>query len=1524
MTNETRKRIRAYKKALPELRERVIAVALLLAMSVSMLGTASFAWITLSAAPEVTGMQTTVAANGNLEIALATSADAPAESQIGDSSAAENRKMTESNVTWGNLVNLSDPIYGLSDIALRPALLSDLSLTKYPLYGATYGRDGRVVSISERYEYATYTEATDGTKYFGVQKAENPVYGVRAVASVKYENITGNAVYAEMLSDIIWEYGQAKQIYADLLDGVIILDDGTKSTCMNALVGLITIFVQDKVDYMVNDVKTYSDCSDYVHYFYLMLLEFEKILEHEAEALMMLANLQAYLTNNSVGTNLFTDVDTFLGASDATLTGYGIKLNSLNTFRTNLANVRAGIADIKPTADQCKYGDPNNPKVEWPDISDVVYDLVNIDTAELNGVKIGSINGSNISSAIGGGDVVIKEGALKDTEQRLGETMKDHGVEATIRVKYGVSVPVTAKVMTDAKYPYTSGIDMEYADKLNSESQGGDAVAKDTYGMAIDMWLRTNSPDCILTLEGTSEYTEIEAPTKNKNGEDTVIYILSTEEEDIEVYRMGDKWYSVETHVEIDQKTLDAAKEPKVKKIKVVSGYYGENRVWENWEDMLTAQLLEADSTTQGAGSCFVFYADNPSDEARILDLLNSFTVEFVDQGGTRLGTAVLAIDKAYSINGKVTVPLEMNEGPTFIDENREEITGITRLKQNEATWITAIIYLNGMRLQNENVLASGKIQGQLNIQFGNSQGLDAPEDKKLQSVYRTITAVATAGTQTSAGGEEDAGIQFTYDGQAKSVTVTLTVEGEQPEHIRGFFVRAINANQGTRGQTLDFVQNSDGKTWTANFNLTTPGTYLMRNLTVDGVDYTLSAFPKVNISGFTFSVSAEQSAGVHMTNESSYGIDVTAVIEAEEALMPRQVRAQFRGSDNSEYNAILNYDSKTNEWKGTANILSSGTYTLEYLVMDGQYAEVPAEDQKTYILYLGITSQIFTTAETDFTFEGTEDLPVEVIIRDDSGAEMKKLTGAKLIYHSSASDQDQNGMDTDLTWSDELGRYTGVLIMTNAGSYHFHRIAFEDSSMGDIYSSVNPPVFTAIPPVPPSYYADSAKSLHYQFAPDNNAVLRMRLANAEAARVYAEIICMNDNKKTGYAVGEIDTTIPEETVMIDGEESKVYEYVFKIPVDNISGQDGEWQIKNLYFQNVYVDGVLYGVNGDPTKGYKMDVSDKGTHETNGIYSYVVSKVNPVITQKNDKGEYVHYTGQSFTGAFMESYTVSDVVLTLADWKGAPFQGISDVKWTNTYDPATSGKYGGYTGVEYTGAVIALTDQDNKHTTFLLANQTFQFAGEYKSQITFTANENEYTYDGPTHTVSSTKPTVTISGVNPEGDTTAYSGGNIINVTNGKTATTATVSSKCTKNTVSNLNIFNWKEKTVYTYEPVQVEITLGNSGYASAATLPFKDTSDKLTNRLYTSWDTSTNYGLQTETAGTYSWGGSNTELNGCNGSISLYVGYTGSGAALTYSTSIQGISTPAGVITAKELILTYGGKNYTVAVNIVINNNY
>ena len=129
--NETKIRINEYKRMLPKLRERVIAVALLLAISASMLTTVTFAWITLSTNPEVTSVSTSIAANGNLEIALASGSESPLPSQVGDGALEDLAR----NKTWGNLINLSSSEYGLDNIVLRPALLNKSNLIERPLYG---------------------------------------------------------------------------------------------------------------------------------------------------------------------------------------------------------------------------------------------------------------------------------------------------------------------------------------------------------------------------------------------------------------------------------------------------------------------------------------------------------------------------------------------------------------------------------------------------------------------------------------------------------------------------------------------------------------------------------------------------------------------------------------------------------------------------------------------------------------------------------------------------------------------------------------------------------------------------------------------------------------------------------------------------------------------------------------------------------------------------------------------------------------------------------------------------------------------------------------------------------------------------------------------------------------------------------------------------------------------------------------------------------------------------------------------
>ncbi|MDD7340722.1 MAG: hypothetical protein PUH63_01860, partial [Firmicutes bacterium] len=132
------------------------AIAMLLVATIMMVSS-TYAWFTLSTAPEVTGITTSVGANGNLEMALLTkdtyNNTGAITSAVGDSSSAATKTAVTANVTWGNLVDLSDASYGLNNIKLLPSRLLAKDGTITNLTGAIavadYGNDGRVTALNE-------------------------------------------------------------------------------------------------------------------------------------------------------------------------------------------------------------------------------------------------------------------------------------------------------------------------------------------------------------------------------------------------------------------------------------------------------------------------------------------------------------------------------------------------------------------------------------------------------------------------------------------------------------------------------------------------------------------------------------------------------------------------------------------------------------------------------------------------------------------------------------------------------------------------------------------------------------------------------------------------------------------------------------------------------------------------------------------------------------------------------------------------------------------------------------------------------------------------------------------------------------------------------------------------------------------------------------------------------------------------------------------------------------------------------
>ncbi len=134
------------------IRNKLMAATSMLLVSCIMMVSSTYAWFTLSTAPEVKNITTTVAGNGSLEIALMPASGLLADITTGTSSeSGTTGAVLTANRSWGNIIDLSDLSYGLTQVDLNPAILNyteDAKLNETaPLAIAMHGFDGRIDTI---------------------------------------------------------------------------------------------------------------------------------------------------------------------------------------------------------------------------------------------------------------------------------------------------------------------------------------------------------------------------------------------------------------------------------------------------------------------------------------------------------------------------------------------------------------------------------------------------------------------------------------------------------------------------------------------------------------------------------------------------------------------------------------------------------------------------------------------------------------------------------------------------------------------------------------------------------------------------------------------------------------------------------------------------------------------------------------------------------------------------------------------------------------------------------------------------------------------------------------------------------------------------------------------------------------------------------------------------------------------------------------------------------------------------------
>lgn len=1329
MKSDTRRRIQIYEGRLPHIREKLSAAALGLVVAALVAVSASFAWVTLSRSPEVANIATTISANGSLEIALSNpEGTAPSDADI-DESVTKSVNVVSSNLQWGNLVNLNDASYGIDNLELRPAQLNTGSLLRSPLWGAEYGEDGRVTQLNSKYTYVSW-DTSEG------KFTASSNLGVRAIASYTTEKSdAASADYDAKLQELLNAHTAVNEFYKNSV---------MSKSNISALGEVLQTYLQSEINSQPNYAAGDANLpltSDQLQTLLNIYDDLYTAMEKEADLLVMLANLQQYnyaKTNGTPDTSIpYTDVtwDT-MKAKKATYDTKGgqhktnpttpeeaISITGLSTFITDMNTASSDVTLLQGLVAEANAGKT----VISSRINGVVENLCSIKQMELgdNRVKVSEILGDitgNINDllnmAISDVLVWLCDGVLYRFESMAidggYQLEKSKKADSDNKVTFSVSAKVVGFVMTvnvNGHFCTNADETSNFLDDYNSlpEFSASVKTAEDTYGMAIDFWIRTNAEETVLTLEG--------AVTADAEGN--------------------------------------------------VLKYDGVNRVWGAAGN---AALPTTGSTTQGGGSCYIYYADTPEDQSRSLKLLGAMKIAFVSQDGQLLATGSMDTENFWAENGRVTVPLVVDESSgvayTYKDATNEELTarGITTLLMDRAQRITAIIYLDGTRLENTDVLAAAEIEGQLNLQFGSSVSLNTVGDNDLLLASRTVTATA-APTE----------LNFNDGNSKPETTVTVEVNGTQPDEITAFFVRAINSTQGSRQDEMRFTKGSDGK-WTAKYEFKAPGTYYLRYVRLDGVDHALEVPVQVTVKGFAITSVAWDQGGSEKTvysPDSTYSVKLTAEVSTDGTnAMPSTVQARFMRDDGVAVNVdmTLGTDGK---WTGTGKFSASGTYTLSYLLLDGNYYDVGNGNYKTLNLNLGLRVKVITasgvsledTIDTTATEQQVFDKRVLVTITNDIGTELTPgsaatdlteavagtgIETATLTYSNGGSAT--NAVTIDLTWNgneEYYGYYAGALPLVNPGRYMFYSLKYGDNYITRAEAS---PTFVIISPYPPEYVESTGNQYNnssdkaIQYAPLQDTAYIGRLVIKNSASVTMSAVVYNDVTGEYYDITQGSGAGVSGTMdyISEGEDGywriNLPQYTVGEGENTTHRIDGNWSLVCVKMGNCYVNGTSYS-NENPliwastsavAEQYltENDLTAAERYNFSKLDTYVSSQVNVTMTPGT--------TALGGTDAeFMANNYVKDIGMSLSikDDAGNNIPASTGMKATlqvsyggNSAEKAAQYGYEVAASASMTYDIPFTQQADGTWAIDTDSNDNWQYVGEYTvASLTLAVNGKELT-----------------------------------------------------------------------------------------------------------------------------------------------------------------------------------------------------
>lgn len=689
------------------IKSKLLAAVVMLLVATIMVVSSTYAWFTLSTAPEVTGISTAVGANGALEMLLATK-NAEGEWVYGTGSV-NNKSVIERNTYWGNLVNLDDHSYGSQAINLYPSVLNlndgrlDLNA---PLQMPDFGADGRFEDFTSGGSFAKYNsnDFMEDSSYFGFR-------GLGVASGLTQRQKAFRTAISSMSTAAYNAQNEARKSLSE--NGTPLANIAILKALNSADSKVYTKENVSAIGSMISGIETALKQAEEAYVQAIIAYSLGKNLNHESDSEAI--SLAGIIKTTADDQN--AELDARLNAIFALLENSDFDTAAIKNVLYGYETYQSTVTDVKEAKTAFDaIADADADKYSWTDIREALTKIVNVDSITINGIDADKVtedaNKNQIASDIMAGkgvQVVIPTGGgvYADIADLCGNYTVDIEIDAS-SLNVGIKEPLPIKATMSAKSTNAKPYLTQVSETINAPENkpagdtAGDLPLTELYGYVIDLAFRTNAAQSNLLLQTDAKdriYSDKTGNSETMGSGSTMTFkssspVFTTENVKNLMSNLRVVFYSTEAENNMAEIYATA-------KLDVNDVLEDANGVTAKLYIYRTKTLTKATMTVDA----------DPTAEAVTLYKLD---------GKYYTSTACLSTEEVSDFTGKTVI-----DGTETVQvEFRDNV--ITSLDQNQEKHISVLVYLDGTNIENSHVAAdvATSMTGSMNLQFASSATL--------------------------------------------------------------------------------------------------------------------------------------------------------------------------------------------------------------------------------------------------------------------------------------------------------------------------------------------------------------------------------------------------------------------------------------------------------------------------------------------------------------------------------------------------------------------------------------------------------------------------------------------------------------------------------------------------------------------------------------------------------------------------------------------------------------------------------